>query len=143
MHRAGIDVALPVYWGAPGAYDWSNIAFSRAGLMPMIRALRSLGDEGVKLGLFYDTSTLQNGVRGVSPPDQLADLTTPAGKDLFCNTIIEYFESIPQDLWARVEGRPLVVLYSAAFASKWNADLGSELARETAAASVATVAATN
>ena len=133
MHRAGIDVALPVYWGAPGAYDRGNIRFSRAGLEPMVRALRSLGEGGVKLGLFYDTSTLQNGVRGVSPPDERADLTTPAGKDLFCNTIIEYFERIPGDLWARVEGRPLVVLYAAAFASRWNADLGDELATRFAA----------
>lgn len=128
MHRVGIDVALPVYWGAPGAYDRPGISFARAGLEPMVRALRSLGDNGVKLGLFYDTSTLQNGVRGVLPPDGRADLTTDAGKDLFCNTIIEYFDAIPHDLWARVDGRPLVVLYAAAFASKWNADLGRELA---------------
>ena len=36
MHRAGIDVALPVYWGAPGAYDRASIRFSRDGLQPMI-----------------------------------------------------------------------------------------------------------
>ena len=87
-----------------------------------------MGERGVKLGLFYDTSTLQNGVRGAEPPEERADLTTPAGKDLFCNTIIEYFERIPPALWGRVEGRPLVVLYAAGFASKWNADLGDELA---------------
>jgi hypothetical protein len=128
MHRAGIDVALPVYWGAPGAYEKPDIRFSRDGLEPMLRALNSLGERGVRLGMFYDTSTLQNGVRGVSPPDERADLTTPAGRDLFCNTIIEYFERIPPTLWGRVEGRPLVVLYAAGFASKWNADLGDELA---------------
>jgi len=128
MHRAGIDVALPVYWGAPGAYEKPDIRFSRAGLAPMVRALRSLGASGVKLGLFYDTTTLKNGVRGIEPPEERADLTTAAGKDLFSNTIIEYFGQIPPDLWGRIEGRPLVVLYVSAFAAKWDADLGDELA---------------
>ncbi len=127
MHHAGIDVALPVYWGAPGAYEKESIRFSRDGLQPMVAALRSLGDRGVKLGLFYDTSTLLNGVRAVSPTDGRADLTTQDGQDLFCNTIIEYFERIPKGFWARVEGRPLVVLYAAAFAAKWDHDLGDVL----------------
>lgn len=127
MHHAGIDVALPVYWGAPGAYKRESIRFSRDGLEPMVAALRSLGDQGVKLGLFYDTSTLKNGVRGVTPADGRADLTALTGQDLFCNTIIEYFECVPQDLWARVEGRPLVVLYASAFALKWDDDLGDVL----------------
>src|SRR5262245_65821466 len=32
MVEAGIDAALPVYWGAPGAYERPNLAFARAGL---------------------------------------------------------------------------------------------------------------
>jgi hypothetical protein len=127
MRRAGIDVALPVYWGAPGAYERENLRFSRDGLAPMVAALRLLGGQGVKLGLFYDTSTLKNGVRGVSPPDARADLTQREGEDLFCNTILEYFEQIPPDLWARVDGQPLVVLYAAAFAARWNKNLGEVL----------------
>ncbi|MBN1852792.1 MAG: DUF5010 domain-containing protein [Pirellulales bacterium] len=129
MRRVGIDIALPVYWGAPGAYERDNIRFSRDGLGPMVQALRELGNQGVQIGLFYDTSTLQNGVRGLSPPHVGADLTSPAGQDLFCNTIIEFFMMIPPDLWGRVDRRPLVVLYSAGFASKWDRDLGKILAR--------------
>ena len=64
MKKAGIDVALPVYWGAPGAYEREKIRFSRDGLKPMVAAARQLGDRSVKLGLFYDTSTLRAGVRG-------------------------------------------------------------------------------
>ncbi len=127
MHRAGIDIALPVYWGAPGAYDRESIRFSRAGLRPMVTALQSLGTRGVTLGLFYDTSTLANGVRGVSPPEGRADLTQSDGQKLFCDTIIEYFQEIPPALWARVDGRPLVVLYAAGFAAKWERDLGDVL----------------
>ena len=59
----------------------------------------------------------------MSPPEALADLTRPEGQDLFCDTIIEYFEQIPRELWARVEGRPLVVLYSAGFAKAWDPHL--------------------
>jgi hypothetical protein len=129
MNRAGVDVALPVYWGAPGAYERETIRFSRDGLAPMVQALRKLGDRGVKLGLFYDTSTLANATRGASPPEGRPDLTQPEGQDLFCQTIIEYFEHIPQDLWARIDGRPLVVLYAAAFAEKWDATLADVLRR--------------
>ena len=59
LARAGIDIALPVYWGAPGAYDRPGVRFSRAGLQPMVQALdrcaqRSESSESqVKLGLFY------------------------------------------------------------------------------------------
>src|SRR5262249_38387551 len=79
MADAGIDAALPVYWGAPGAYDRPNLAFSRAGLAPMVEALDRLaaaGNDAPKLGLFYDTSTLANDTRGASPPRGKADLTT-------------------------------------------------------------------
>lgn len=128
MRQAGIDVALPVYWGAPGAYDRPGLRFSRAGLAPMVAALRQLGDRGVRLGLFYDTSTLSNAVRGASPSSALTDLTSPEGQELFCGTVLEYFELVPPDLWARLDDRPLVVLYVSAFASAWDERLGEVLA---------------
>ena len=79
MKSAGIDIALPVYWGAPGAYERESIRFSRDGLAPMVAAAGKLGDDSVKFGLFYDTSTLLNDVRGVAPAGGRADLTTAAG----------------------------------------------------------------
>src|SRR5207247_8872348 len=118
----GIDVALPVYWGAPGAHERPGIAFSRAGLAPMVQALDEIaaaGGKTVKLGLFYDTTTLLNDVRGVEPRGGKADLTTDAGRHLFCRTIVEYFAAIPPRHWARVDGRALVVLYSSGLAARW------------------------
>ena len=125
MKAAGIDVALPVYWGAPGAYSKRDIGFSVAGLGPMVKAAQRLGEHSPKLGLFYDTSTLLNDVRGVLPEGGKADLTTDAGRDLFAQTIVEYFERVPRKLWATMDGRALVVLYTSAFAAEWDKKLGS------------------
>ena len=127
MRAAGIQVALPVYWGAPGAYKRDGIRFSADGIRPMLRALDRMDDDAIKLGLFYDTSTLLNDVRSAQPAGGRTDLTTTAGKELFSNTIIEYFDRIPPDHWARVRGGALTVLYTSAFAAKWDKTLGSHL----------------
>ena len=133
MAQCGIDVALPVYWGAPGAYDRRGTSFSVEGLAPMVQALDALaaaGEEGVKLGLFYDTSTLLRSVRGLPPGDEAPDrpdLTTAAGKALYCDTIVEYFARIPPRHWARFRGRPLVVTYVSGFAARWDDTLGPAL----------------
>lgn len=135
MAWCGVDVALPVYWGAPGAYERGNLRFSVDGLAPMVEALDAMahdGVKGVKLGLFYDTSTLLRSVRGL-PEDaehpNRPDLTTPEGKALFCDTVVEYFERIPARHWARFRGSPLVVLYSSGFAGAWDETLGASLAK--------------
>lgn len=136
MVAAGIDVALPVYWGAPGAYERPNLAFSRLGLPPMVEALDQLAagnGTAPKLGLFYDTSTLANDVRGAAPAGGKADLTTAAGLDLFCTTINDYFAAIPPRHWARHRGGALVVLYVSGFASAWNAQVGPILRERFAA----------
>lgn len=136
MGEAGIDAALPVYWGAPGAYERPNVAFSRLGLPPMVQALDDLAaahTKAPKLGLFYDTSTLANDVRGATPAGGRADLTTPAGQDLFCTTITDYFAAIPPRHWARHRGRALVVLYVSAFAQAWDEHLGDRLRERFAA----------
>ena len=119
-----------MYWGAPGAYDRPSLAFSRAGLGPMVAALDRLAKDGaktVKLGLFYDTSTLANDTRGAAPPGRKADLTTAAGQDLFCTTVTDYFAAIPAQHWARHRGGALVVLYVSAFAGKRDGKLGNVL----------------
>lgn len=130
MADTGIDAALPVYWGAPGACDRPNLAFSRRGLQPMVDALERLAKQGAKtphLGLFYDTSTLVNDTRGASPPGGKADLTTAAGQDLFCTTVTDYFAAIPKQHWARHRGGVIVVLYAGTFAGKRDAQLGNVL----------------
>ena len=137
MAACGIDAALPVYWGAPGLYDRPHLRFSRAGIPHMVAALESLrarGERGVKLGLFYDTSTLSNDVRDVEPRGGRADLVLPEGRELFCRTVVEYFAAIPREHWALHRGGALVVLYASGFAARWNPQLGPSLRSAFAAA---------
>jgi hypothetical protein len=108
MLTAGIDVALPDYWGEPGQYN-KPVApapelnlFSTQGLPPMVAALQSLAARGtpLKVGLFIDTTIMQ---------DQ--DLTTERGKQFFYVTIRDYYSRIPPNLWAAIDGKPIVWLY--------------------------------
>ncbi|MBI4579866.1 MAG: DUF5010 domain-containing protein [Planctomycetes bacterium] len=121
--EAAIDFILPVFWGVPGQYD----SWSFAGLPPLVAAHNRMAAESKsnptrpappKIGLFYDTSTLQYN-RLVGPditPGEPVDLTTDAGREWFYVTIRDFFSMIPPDKWARVDGRPIVFLYSAGFA---------------------------
>ena len=107
---AGLDFVLPVYWGWPGGYrGWSFV-----GLPPLVEAARAMARDGKKpprIGCFYDTSTLRhNGKR------YHADLSTVEGKEWLYTTARDFFALIPPDLWATIDGRPLLWLYSAAFA---------------------------
>jgi hypothetical protein len=110
MQDAGLDAALPVYWGEPGQYP-RRVApapelnlFATQGLPPMVEALETLraGGRPFKVGLFFDTSILND-----------ADLTTPEGKAVFYATIRDYYSRIPPHHWAAIEGRPIVWLYDA------------------------------
>lgn len=112
---AGIDVILPVYWGTPVDTGEGPFAFSRAGIPPLIRAaneIRATGRRPPGIGLFYDTSTLQTNPAGVRQ-----DLSTPAGRAWFGDTIIGFFRSVPRALWATIADRPIVFLYAANYAA--------------------------
>lgn len=123
VREAGIDFVLPVFWGLPGqAEQWSF-----QGLPPLVEAHERLLAEHRRepsrpapplIGMFYDTSTLQAhepAGQAVRPGEKI-DLTTPAGKDWFYLTIRDYFSMIPPMKWARVDGKPIVFLYSSGFA---------------------------
>lgn len=130
MAACGIDVALMVWWGAPGAYDRPGLRFSRGSLAPMLaawRRLRRAGKPAPAIGLFYDTTTLRNGTRGVEPAGAGADLTTAEGLELFTRTVTDFYAELPPEAWGRLDGRPLVVLYSAGFAARWDQGLGEHL----------------
>jgi hypothetical protein len=110
MQDAGLDVALPVYWGEPGQYN-RRVApapelnlFATEGLGPMVQALDSLRAAGrpFKVGLFFDTSILN-----------MEDLTTERGKTIFYTTMRDYFSKIPPQHWAAIGGKPLIWLYDA------------------------------
>lgn len=111
VKSAGIDFIAPVYWGVPGYDSWSF-----QGITKMVEGydiLLNAGELPPKIGLFYDTSTLQH-----NPPGTHVDLTTMEGKQWFYNTIRDYFSLIPPRMWAMIDGRPIIFLYSAVFAKK-------------------------
>jgi len=109
---AGIDFAAPVYWGYPNGYD----EWSFEGLPNLVRAcdyMTRVGEACPKIGLFYDTSTLQYNRFG-----KHVDLSTDEGKSWFYCTVRDYFSFIPPRHWAAIEGRPIILLYASAFAAK-------------------------
>lgn len=119
MIAAGIDIVLPVFWGAPSEQDSkANLHWSYEGLPPLVQARTELLREGKqppRIGLFYDTSTLQHNAWNYH-----ADLTTDYGRRWFYATVRDFFSMIPPTHWAMVEGRPVVLLYSAAFAKAYD-----------------------
>lgn len=123
MIDAGIDTLWPVYWAAPGNFDHAVYSLYVTGLVPLQQAIDELVAEGrrpLRIGMFYDTSSLLNSVRGVSPIDGKADLTTPEGKEIFYQTIRSFFATVHPRHWACIEGRPVTVLYASGFAAAYD-----------------------
>ncbi len=113
MLTAHIDIVLPVYLGSEAELFWS-----KPGLQNLVSAAQDLIGEGYappKIGLFFDTHALQMQNHDIPP-----DLTTLPGKALFYNMIFGFFELVPVGLRAMIDGRPLVLLYSSAFASAYD-----------------------
>ena len=114
MMDAGINVVLPVYWGDTGSQSWSV-----PGVRKLVQAWRELEQDGLeppRIGLFYDTTSLmiehELKARGQRP-----DLTERPGKELFYKLIRDFYSMVPADMRARIDGKPIAWLYSAAFAS--------------------------
>jgi len=111
--EANIDIVLPVYWGNDGCLFWSQ-----TGLKKLVRAMEVLFREGQnppRIGMFFDTSSLQSQNRG-----KLPDLTKTRGRKLFYRMISDFYTLIPKKMWARIDNRPLIYLYSSAFVSNYN-----------------------
>lgn len=119
MEDAGIDVALMVFWGSPAEHATNTaLHWSFAGLPPLIQARDELlraGRKPPRIGLFYDTSTLQ-----YNHWHYHADLTTDFGRKFFYGTVRDFYSCIPPKHWAMIEDKPIVLLYSPAFAVKWD-----------------------
>lgn len=119
MESAGIDVALMVFWGAPSEHDArTDLHWSFAGLKPLVEARTQLVAEGKsppRIGLFYDTSTLQH-----NRWNYHADLTTDYGRRWFYASVRDFFSCLPPEHWAMIDGKPIVLMYAAAFAKKWD-----------------------
>ena len=65
--------------------------------------------------MFFDTNSLQQQNNNIPP-----DLTTEDGKALFYNMMFDFFELVPNHLWATIDGRPIVFLFVSAFASAYD-----------------------
>jgi hypothetical protein len=117
MIAAGIDVVLPVFWGAPSEQAASVLLpWSYAGLGPLVEAREELvraGQSPPRIGLFYDTSTLQHNRWRYH-----ADLTSDYGRRWFYATVRDFFSMIPPKHWAMIDGCPIILLYSADFAAR-------------------------
>jgi hypothetical protein len=112
-------VALMVFWGAPSEQDSkAALHWSYAGLKPLIEARELLlraGKKPPQIGLFYDTSTLQ-----YNEWNEHIDLTTDYGKRWFYATVRDFFSCIPPKHWAMLDEKPIVLMYAAAFAKKYD-----------------------
>lgn len=123
---AGIDFILPVYWGVVDNYFRQGLSFSVTGLGPLQTAIERrerAGKSSPKIGMFYDTSTLLPGIRGVLNQTDKYDLREETGKDIFYRTIRDFFYQIHPRHWAAIDGRPIVVLYASAFAQNHDQSL--------------------
>jgi uncharacterized protein (TIGR03437 family) len=114
MVAAGVDVALPVFWGnTPNVSTWSV-----AGLQTMVQAEQAMakaGQPAPKIGMFDDTTSLQDLNGGTKP-----DLRTASGKSLFYDEIHRFFSNVPRQFWAMIDGRPIIVLFTSTFVSAWD-----------------------
>lgn len=126
---AGVDFIMPVYWGVPGDYD----GWSFAGLPPLVKAHSQLEKAGLKppaIGLFYDTSILTWNRFNTDGSNYHVDLTTDFGKEWFYTAIRDFFSLIPPAKWARIDGKPIIFLYDAAFAAKQDPERQFAYAKE-------------
>ncbi|MBI4324568.1 MAG: DUF5010 domain-containing protein [Chloroflexi bacterium] len=119
MAAAGIDVLLPVYWGEPSqrlaGQPVSAQPWSFSGLPPLVQAREELlaqGKQSPRIGMFYDTSTLQ-----WNAANRRIDLTTEEGRQWFYESMRDFFSLIPPKHWAMIDGQPIVFLYAAGFAA--------------------------
>jgi hypothetical protein len=105
MAYAGIDGALAVYWG----FDRPEDEWSWRALPVMAQAWRERVAEGQsspKIGLFFDTTILSN-----------RDLTSAAGRAYFYENLKNFFSQLPSEAWVRVNGRPVVFLFTSDWVS--------------------------
>lgn len=108
MDWAGIDVVLPVYWGSHKPEDrWSWMGLTH--LAQAWTELREAGQSPPKIGMFFDTTIIDH-----------RDLTAPEGKAYFYGNIKDFFDRIPREQWAEVEGRPVVFLFTSDWTAAFN-----------------------
>src|SRR5919201_3932251 len=100
MVAAGIDAALPVYWG----FDRPQDEWSTKGLDVLAQALTAMkraGQNRPLVGMFFDTTIVAR-----------RDLTTDTGRDWFYQNFRDFFRRIPRESWADIDGRPMALMFN-------------------------------
>lgn len=119
MEAAGIDVVLPVYWGDPSQLAEIGPSYwSYAGIPPLIAAREDLLEEGKsppRIGLFFDTTTLQRNVW-----NEHINLTTPRGQAWYYESIRDYFSLVPPKHWAMINHSPIVFTWVSSWAKQYD-----------------------
>jgi hypothetical protein len=101
MSRALIDVVLPVYWGE-AADPWE--LWSGPGLAALVDVRRQMVAEGLappKIGMFYDTSIIAG-----------LDLRRDENRATFYRHIRDFFNRVPPEDRATIDGKPVVWLFA-------------------------------
>ena len=114
IEAAHLDFLMPVYWGIPGDEHTGENYWSWPGVKTLVEAMKEREAQGkkvLKIGLFYDDTTL----RGV-------DLTSEAGKEQFYGTIRDFYSMVPPKYWLRIDSKVVVWLYHSAWPSKVSKD---------------------
>ncbi|MFN0070189.1 MAG: hypothetical protein ACKVVP_01705 [Chloroflexota bacterium] len=104
MHAAGVDVALPVYWGT--GLEWST-----DGQDAMVQARAEMlqsGRSAPSLALFLDTNFL---AEVLADRPELADLSSAEGLDFMADEAAGFYARVPACHWLTVDGRPVIFLW--------------------------------
>lgn len=110
MMEAGIDIVLAVYWGDA---EPSSVP----GLVNMARAVNELRAEGRTppgIAIFVDT-----GAVGQWPLEQ-RDLTRPENRERFYGMVRTFYQTLPRDQWALIDGKAVLWMWAAWFDIKFD-----------------------
>ncbi len=115
MAATGIDIVFPVSWG-----DHPHPWFRQDRINLLVQANGVL-EHPLRIGMFVDTTAQQgmyqeflgNGYR-VGPQVPRLPLSDPRSGYFFYNLHIrDFFTRVPRDMWATIEGRPIIITYTA------------------------------
>lgn len=111
----GITIVLPVSWGEH-PHPW----FRPDRIDTLVQA-NSVLEQPLQIGLFLDTTAQQASYQLWQGRDyrfgaaiEALPLSDPlSGYFFYDRHIRDYFERVPREMWATIDGRPLIVTYSA------------------------------
>ena len=115
MEATGIDIVFPVSWG-DHPHDW----FRQETLGLLVQA-NGVRERPLPIGMFLDTTAQQAMYRDFQgdayrfgPNVPRLPLSDPRSGYFFYEQHIKgFFEQIPREMWATVDGRPIIISYTA------------------------------